>query len=349
MATNGGSQADFIRDADRDALHILPLAVVPMKTPVLRRARMIKNARLEAAIELFSGAEMGSGQLSVEDAIKEFEWPTVPPHPDLILLRKLALLPSYDVYSLRILLRDHGIVINDLDAFRLSPTKVHELTSYMTEFTRPLMVQIYGDEDRSIRDFDDIVALFRDPDVKRAREKLQNMADRLGIELIEIPKFLEDYGDIFLSLSYFRNCLDKISPVIDAFLLSLRDIRSNYQLKQDNHLMRTCDMIERSINDMMASITGRFENFDRSTNDLWNNLTADRFRKVERAIKSYHTTIGGVLCALSVKVDAWAALFPDKNIGGPVKRGEFIRTEMKQGFEHIRRIEDNAPMLAALG
>lgn len=343
----GGGET--IRDADRDSLYILPLAMVPVQTAALRRARLIKNARLQSAIEFFEGADIGSGQLPVEDLRKEFGWSRVPPHPDLVLLRKLALLSSYDVYSLRILLRQHGIVVNDLDAFRLSPAKVQDLTTYMTEFTRPLMVQIYGDEDRSIQTFDDIVALFRDPDVRKARDKLKNMADRLGIGLAEIPKFLEDYGDIFLSLSYYRNCLDRISPVIDTFLHSLREIRGNYQLKQDNNLMHTCDVIEVAINDMMSSITGRFENFDRSTKDLWNNLTAERFRKVETAITSYHTTIGGVLCALSVKIDAWSASFPYKNSGGPIKRAEFIRSEMKQGFDHIRKIEDNAPMLAALG
>ncbi len=65
-------------------------------------------------------------------------------------------------------------------------------------------------------------------------------------------------------------------------------------------------------------------------------------------IESYHTTIGGVLCALSVKMDAWARLFPKKDSGGPVKRAEFIMSEMRQGIDKFQKIEDSAPMLAEL-
>ena len=102
------------------------------------------------------------------------------------------------------------------------------------------------------------------------------------------------------------------------------------------------------INGLMAGITGRFENFDRSTKDMWNDISAIRFRKVRDLIEKYHTTIGGVLCALSVKMDAWSNLFPDKDSGGPVKRSEFIMSEMKQGIDKIQKIEDDAPMLSEL-
>lgn len=55
-------------------------------------------------------------------------------------------------------------------------------------------------------------------------------------------------------------------------------------------------------------------------------------------IESYHTTIGGVLCALSVKMSAWHELFPRDSVGGPVKRAEFIMLEMRQGIEEVRAI-----------
>ena len=96
-----------MRDIDRDSVYILPLSIVPMSTPALKRARLIKNARLESVVELFEGADIGSGQMDIDDLPAEFRWPDIPIHPDLVLLRKLALLPSFDVYSLRILLREH--------------------------------------------------------------------------------------------------------------------------------------------------------------------------------------------------------------------------------------------------
>ncbi|MBE0531563.1 MAG: hypothetical protein IH626_12170, partial [Rhodospirillales bacterium] len=45
---------------------------------------------------------------------------------------------------------------------------------------------------------------------------------------------------------------------------------------------------------------------------------------------------------------AWARLFPAKDVGGPVRRAEFIMSELKQGIENIQKIEDSAPMLSQL-
>ena len=333
---------------DRDSLHILPLNIIPFETPALKRARLIKNVRLRSVVELFREKSTGSGQLEISDVGRAFGWPEDKPHPDRILLNKLAPLPSYDVYSLRILLRDNGISVNDSNDLKLSEHKNRELTDYMRQFTRPLILQIYGSEDINIHDFGDVIALFREPDIQKAREKLKVMAAKLEIRLEDVPKFLEDYGDIFLSLSYYRQCLDQITPAITDFLDTLEEIRANWQLRNDMNLMRTGEKVEATINGLMANITGRFENFDRSTKDMWNNISAERFRKVEKLIQSYHTTIGGVLCALSVKMYAWAELFPTKDAGGPVRRAEFLMSEMKQGIENIQQIEDSAPMLSQL-
>jgi hypothetical protein len=335
-----------IADADRDSLHTLPLSIVPIETLALGRARMIKNAQLYAVVEVFEDADAGSGQIQIEAVAKEFGLSDNPPHADLQLVRCLGLLPSYDIYSLRILLRQNGIEVRGQDTLKLSQAKTRELTTYMARFTRPLIQEIYGGSDVSIQSFDDVVALFRNPDISKAKQKLQTMAERLGIALHEIPKFLEDYGDIFLSLSYYRQCLDQIAPTIDQFLAALDDIRGNYQLRSDSSLMKSCDLLEATVNELTAGVTGRFENFDRSTTDMWRNISAARFRAIEKLIKSYHTTIGGVLCSLTVKIDAWAKQFPAPGIGGPMRRSEFIMNSMRQGISNIRMIEDSAPMLS---
>ena len=137
------------RDADRDALHILPLSILPFQTPSLHRARLIKNARLQSVVELFQGSGIGSGQMDVEELAKDYGWAGKgrKRHPDLVMLRKLAPLPSYDVYSLRILFRQEGIEVNSIEDLKLSDSKVSELTAYMTQFTRPLIQDIYGKDD----------------------------------------------------------------------------------------------------------------------------------------------------------------------------------------------------------
>lgn len=337
-----------IRDSDRDALHILPLSMLPFETRSLKNARLVKNLHLDGVVELFHGSDTGSGQLSVAEVIKEFGWSSSPAHPDIVLLRKLAPMPSYDVYSLRILLRENQIVVNSIDALRLSDSKIKQLTSYMSEFTKPLIVQVYGSDDITIQSFDDIVHLFCNPDVKTVRTKLNMMADRLDITVKEIPKFLEDYGDIFLSLSYYRQCLDDILPLVGEFLTSLRKMRANVQLMKDQSFATTCEVMEHSMNSLTATVAGRLENFALSTKDMWANLSAERFRKVSTLIRTYHTTIGGILCGLSVKLSSWKMAFPHPAAAGPGRQSEFLMNYMRPGFERITEVEDMAPMLSTL-
>lgn len=335
-------------DIDRDSLHILPLSIIPLETPALSSARMIKNVRLISVIEVFRDQDAGSGQIDVQDIPAEMGWPDDSVHPDFELLRNLARLPSYDVYSLRIMLRGMGIDVNNRDALNLSESKVAELSSYMTLFTRPLISEIFGESVGELNSFDDVLSLFRDPDVRKARARLQQMADKLAIELTDVPTFLEDFGDIFLSLSYYRQCLDEIAPTIDMFLNSLIEIRKNFQLSNDANLVETCVRMESVLNESLSAIAGRFENFDRSTADMWKNISAEQFQIVKKLITDYHTTIGGTLCALTVKMTAWEECFPHPDYGGPVKRSEFIMSEMRQGIERIQKIEASAPMLTAL-
>ena len=244
-----------VPDNDRDSLHILPLSILPLEINALKRARLIKNVRLNSVIELFKDKDCGSGQIEIEDLPTEFGWSMADPPADMTMMRKIGNLPSYDVYSLRISLREMDVTVNDVDALRLSDAMNKELTSYMTDFTRPLIMEIYGGDAVEIKDFNDVIKLFRSPDVKDALEKIRTMSAKLNIKPEEIPRFMEDYGDIFLSLSYYRRCLDAIEPVITEFLEAMDELRDNYQFKTDQNLRQTMDMMESTINELMAAIT----------------------------------------------------------------------------------------------
>jgi hypothetical protein len=336
-----------IDDADRDALHILPICILPVQNAALRRARIVKNPLLDTMVELFNTPSGGSGQVTVSGVAKMVGLAHNPQHPDLVLLHNISLLPSFDVYSLRILLRANNIEITDKSALKLSDSKIASLSNYMSAFTKPLVTEIFG-EDASVGGFTDLVGMMRNCPADQVRERLTRMADKLGIGVPAIPNFLEDYADIFMSLSYYRQCLDQILPPIQSFLECTHDIRSNHQLKQDVNMMKALDFTEQTINALTANVTGRLESFDRSTNDMWQDLTAERFRKIEALIKSYHVSIGGVLCALSVKMNAWGRLFPTPTASGPMRRAEFIMSDMRQGIDRIRAFKDTAPMLAEL-
>jgi hypothetical protein len=328
---------------DRDTLHILPLASLPIQHATLRKARMVKDSRLVSVVELFQDRDAGAGHIEVEHIPKKFQFPPANSYPDLTLLRQLALMPSYDVYSLRVTLRNLGVEVQDQSSLSLSPEKTRELASYMRNFTRPLLLQIYGDEALRIETFEHVVALFRDPDVQRAKRQLLVMAGKLGIDIMAIPRFLEDYADIFMSLSYYRQCLDDVTPSIYDFLESLKVLKKSYQLRTSGVFVESCREIELTFNDLVASVTGRLESFDRHTKDMWQNLSAERFRQIEKLIRTYHCTLGGILCALTVKMDAWSRLFPNRSAGSPGRRAEFIMSDLRQGLSQIRAIEKAAP------
>ncbi len=348
LAVRHGVEECTIADDDRDALHILPIAILPVTTPALRRARLVKNPQLDTMVELYSMADGSSGQATIAGAANALGLAGQPQHPDLALLRNVALLPSFDVYSLRILLRGYGIQISDHSALKLSEKKVESLSAYMSTFTQPLVTEIF-DQSTRIGGFTDIVSLLRHCSADTVRDRLARMASKLGIEISAIPNFLEDYADIFMSLSYYRQCLDQIMPPIQGFLDSAHDIRTNHQLKRDANLMATLDFIEETINGWTATVTGQLESFERGTKDMWRGLTAERFSRIENLIKTYQISIGSVLCALSVKMNAWNRLFPSPAVSGPMRRAEFIMSDMRQGIDRIRAVKETAPMLSELG
>jgi len=332
-----------LKDEDRDSMNILPLAILPVKTPGLKRARMIKNSRLSSVIEMFDGEGTGSGQVEVDGLPQEFGWPEKPVHPDLVLLQKVSTLRSYDVYSLRILLREHGIKVNDVSTLRLSKKKTAELTEYMTAFTHPLITEIFGGDDLSITDFNDILKLFHDPDIRQARAKLNAMAEKLKVEVQDIPKFLEDIGDIFLSLSYYRQALENVEPVIGEFHESVEELQGHFQLQTNRNLMQTCGEMQSTIGQAVSGVDQRFKDFDSETKDLWSDISAERLQEVQQLTQDCHTSLSGVLCGLSVKMTAWHDRFPNMESGGPLKRAEFIMTEMRTGLEQIAFEAEDLP------
>jgi hypothetical protein len=334
-------------DRDKDCLYILPLSIIPLETPGLKRARLVKDARLESAVEVFHGPDTGSGRWYDPNQLTQvFDWPQDPVHPDLTIIKALIGLHSYDVFSLRIELRRLNIRVNYHSELRLSEEKSRELTKYMTDFTRPLVQHIYGNTNTKIADVNDLIAMFSKPNKEEARKNLRLMAEKMSVRMEDVPTFLEDYGDIFLSFAYFKEELDKIVPSIKDLIIVLRELKSDQQWRQEKHFLSTCDNMEKSFTDIISSITKRFENFDQHSQSLWDNITAESFRRVKDLITNHHTTVGGVLCGLKVKMDVWNERF-GRGQGGPIQRSDFIMGELKEGIDVITRLENEAPKIVS--
>ncbi|MBT5050905.1 MAG: hypothetical protein HOM58_20560 [Rhodospirillaceae bacterium] len=335
---------------DNDSLYVMPLQIVPFATPALRRGKLIRNTILKPAIEVYRSEDGVSGQILIEDITPEFGhyhfgWDDKEKNPDYKVLRKLAKLTSYDIYTLRIFFRELDITLESVDYLELSNEQKQQLNGYMRAFTQPLVKHIYGETKVDALEAADIIRLFSDPDTEKALQNIRRLADLLDVEVEGIPAFLEDFADIYLSFSYYQQYLDDIVPKMSDMVKEIDELRHNWQMKQDANLMNASQVLVNDLNDLTSSTTGRFESFHKNTENMWNDLSAERFRSTETMIRAYHKTIGGVLCGLGIKMNAWKKRFPNHDTGSPQARVEMILSSMMPGMEIIKRIDAAAPHL----
>jgi len=162
-----------IIDRDIDLLFSLLLHIAPVKTESLARSKLLKNSHLIGVLEFFAERETGSGQVTISGFPNFYKWQEGVGHPDMALIHSLAPLPSYDVYSLRRTLRDNAIAVHNYDDLKLSPEKNKELIGCMSKFTLPLTRQVYGGDSKDIRNFENLVRMFKDPHLKEALAQLK--------------------------------------------------------------------------------------------------------------------------------------------------------------------------------
>jgi len=322
----------------QDALHILPLNIIPLETPGLRRLRLIKNVRLDSVVELYKDQGHKSAQVPLDALNSVFQSYGEQLRADMPLLLSLSSIPSFDVYTLRVALRALNLPIDEKAALQLSDAKRRELTDHMKVFTHPLIQQIYGNADFEVNDVSDIMRLISTPNRDDALKNLRMMSQKLNVPLTEIPRFLEDYGDTFLSLAYFRSCLDKVVPQVQSFLDWVKPLDDNQMIKGDRMSKQMIDKTRESMSGVIISLTGRFEAFNRKSADFWRDINADSFSRMKDMVFSNHRSIGGVLCGLSVKMQLWRDRFPSAS-GGPNKRLEFVRSEVVPGMQLIDELE----------
>ena len=322
-------ELSIIRDVDRDSIQILPLSIIPLQSEGLRRVRMVKNSELASVIEIYHSKGGASGQVAIGDLPQNF--------PDIVIadkrmLQNVAKLTSYDIYCLRVSLRKLGIDVNEDEYLKLSDAKQGELSDYMKSFTQRLIVEVFGSDDTEVKEFKDVLNLYQSPDRDRARAKLGLLADSLEIEIDQVPAFLEDYGDVYMSIAYYRECLDSVQPAIADFGETIDRILKHSHLKEDRSLVTMCKRLKKKVETLNETADKRFRVFEDYTNKMWEDIDADRFREFKSIVIENHTALGAILCTLSVKMSSWINKFPQTHAGGLVKRAEFIRLNMQRGF-----------------
>ncbi len=323
----------------RDSLYKLPLKMIPLEVSGIKRCALVKNVHLDTMLELFQDDDAGSGQIPIEKLPSVFQVDEDALSRDTGKLHRLSNLTSFDVYTLRIELRRLDIRVDETEYLTLSNDKKEELTAYMKDFTRPLIKFVYG-SDQALEGTDDIIALIRRPNRDEAISNLKKFSEKLNVELYEIPNFLEEYGDIFLSLAYFKQCLDVVVPDIYDYLQWQNEVTDNFMFKRDLSLKAQIEKIDKDLNYITSSLTGRFEVFDRKSKTFWDDINGNTFRDVRDLIQSHHSTVGGVLCGLTVKMLLWRKRF-SSNSGSPQRRVEFIKSEIAPGLSRVKALEES--------
>ena len=325
-------------NVDLGSLHFLSMAPLPFERRALRRMRMIKNMRLDTVIELFAANLTGSGQATIKNIANDFE---VYPGPDLSLLRLLEALPSFDQYSLRINLRGSEFVTPA--EFDRKEWQYNLLDQTLSDFVAPLAQRVIPQEFLPLL-YNDVLRRLRDDE--GIRETLDIHAKTFDSDRDTVIHFLEDYADTVLSLSFYRQCLNQMMPPIEDMLRSVRELRVACVKRDDALQLATLNIVEATVNEMIAEVTGRIESFERSTRDIWVSMDQKKCAQLAGKCRDYQASIANIICALAVKMNRWIQVFPSPNVGTPARRSGFILSEMRQGMEHIRELLGAVPIMA---
>jgi hypothetical protein len=290
---------------------------------------------------MFRLATHGRGFFLMEDILEGggcemFGWQVdAKDHPDFALLEVLANLHSYDIFNLRIQFRKHGIDCDQNEYLCVSDEMKLELNVYMRQFTLPLIQTIFGDSVAAEHSDGDIVGLFRNPGASDAQRNIEHMAKKLRIRREELPKFLDDFSDVYLAISYYKLYADRIGMMNSVFMQELDDIRDTLKWKGDPLVEKYCNNTKEMVKALFLEIFQRLDFFERETRGFWSDLDANRFHDVMWMVKDSQEMIAGVLCGLGTKLSGWREKFPTPEIGGTVKRFEVLRYEFCPGLPKL--------------
>jgi hypothetical protein len=313
---------------------MLPLGMLPLRTLGLRQARMIKNSQLEGVIELYRGKATGSGQVLPEDLPKIFQMDL----KDIDLLRAVSTLPSFDVYSLRIELRRLGIDVEDQQSLKLSSDAQEQSRPYMLAFTRPLIGFLRKGSECAADDDGEIMSVLSDVGKAQTRDNFVRLAERLEINLREIPSFLEDYRDVYLSLAYYDLCKHKVQRQSQNTLRSFDTLRAVPALASQPHLMQSMQQVERCLAILANDVGQIIEDFKYRTLLMWEDISAAGFRNMRELVSFYQTRLGASLCAAMAKVSAWDERFPPEVTSSLNARAAFLHNDMVPGLDKLKRL-----------
>lgn len=329
-----------------DTVDQLPLSIIPLQSKTLRKAKLLKNSKLETVVEMYSDPLTGSLQIPTDDKLTEALGigNSEAAENDKLIIQQLSQLESFDIYSMRSSLQRIGLDLELPDeALQLSDTMKKSLSRYSRAFTMPLLQKIFGvDSDALEQTGGDLNKLFQNPDKQLVKQNLLQLSENTGIPLQEIPTFIQNYSDIYQSVSYFRYTYDAINDEIDRFLVWIELVINHKDIASTPQTQKICRQVEKNMRYVLVSLRERFDLFTKSFTVFWSDINAQSFAQLRRDVTENYESIGHVLCAVVVKINTWSEQFPFNDAGSPNKRAKFTMTELAPGIEGVKRTEEAA-------
>ncbi|UUX48058.1 hypothetical protein NUH88_11570 [Nisaea acidiphila] len=332
-------------DGDKDSLHTLDCSILPLRSHAAMKLRLIKNVRMETRIELYREAGMGSGQVAIEELPGFIGGTDDLTEHDIPMLEQIGQMDSFDPYSLRRGLRAAGIEMNDLSPFSLSDAKKRELRPHMRNLTRPLVQYVFGANEVELNNPEAIREVIGNAEGIAVRMRLERLAASLKTSTDLLPDLLEDYGDIFLSLGFYKQHLIDLGPRIAALQDWIDEASRASHIGNDPVTGPALRKTVRILGVLSQSLKLRFENFENRTQIRWERVTIGTFNQVRTLISDHQATLAAVLCGLLVKIYEWESQFPGGG-GSLERRVEFAMTDLRSGLDHLAGIERKAATFA---
>lgn len=313
-------------------LHLIQL---PVKNTSLRNAWMVKNCRFENVLELFRDDSAGSGQIELGQAQRVFGLSS-PADPDLLLLRSVALLPAFDVFSLRLLLREMDVSLEHMEIFALSPQKTHIWDRQVSKLTLPLLEYVFGQGQGENVGLSHLVETFRNPNVSLAESQLSRLAKKLNIKVVALPSFLEDYADTFMAIAFYHVALTDLEPLVNRFLASVQQLSAEPRYRKNNQLRGLCAETDTTFQFILKMIGTRLMASEQLTAILWSNENTVPFQALQAKLREFHVLIALLVAGIEAKMSAWFSAFPVDESGKPQDRAEFLSNEISYAMSRLK-------------
>ena len=220
-----------------------------------------------------------------------------------------------------------------------------KLAEYSIEFTRPLILSIFGDGSAAIGDTENLQKLFRDPDVVRVRERLNLMAGKTGIPVAEIPAFLQNYADLFQAGVYYRHGFEIIASDIGRFWPWLAELKNHREASASHRTLESCRKVEECLTFLVTSSRERLADFKACFERFWRHTNRQSFERLRQQVEINNAGMGDLLCGVTVKISDWSKTFPESNTGAPAARVKYVMEKLEPGLERLQALESDARLI----